>query len=85
MDRKKQTDAKIEAASAKPVTARDDEVVLVIVKVKEANYVPGGFKVRSRIDDEMFTAECAGADLRAAQSDPKVESIALTKRLRVGR
>jgi hypothetical protein len=47
------------------------------------NYMPSGFTVRSRIDEYLFTADCTGADLRAAQGDLKVQSIAPSKRLRL--
>ena len=53
-----------------------------IVKVRKPNYVPDGFEVRTRIDDTLFTADCTGAELRAAANDPNVESIAPSKRIR---
>jgi hypothetical protein len=59
----------------------DDEPVSAIVKVREPNYVPSGVTVRSRIDETMFTTSCRAGQLRALESDPRVESVALAKRL----
>ena len=61
---------------------RADEKLTVIVKVHVPNYVPGGFDVRARVDEYMFTAECSNAELTAAQADPNVESIAPARKLR---
>ena len=54
----------------------------VIVKVTEPNYVPQGMRVRSAIDEFMFTASCTIDDLRRAEQDPKFESLALSQPLR---
>jgi len=59
----------------------DDEPVSVIVKVREPRYVPAGVTVRSRIDDEMFTASCRAGQLRELEKDARVESVALAQRL----
>jgi hypothetical protein len=58
-----------------------DAVVHVIVKVNTGGYVPAGFRVRTRVDDEMFTAEATEADLSVAAEDPRVESVARARRL----
>lgn len=55
--------------------------VAVIVKVKEPGYVPEGFRVRSRIDACLFTADATPQGLEAAEHDPRVESIAAAERL----
>ena len=60
----------------------EDEDVTLIVKVHTPNYVPPGFNVRSRIDEQMFTAESSRAALAAAQQDPNVESLAPARKLR---
>lgn len=52
-----------------------------IVKVRQANYVPDGFDVRTRIDELMFTAEADPQAARAASDDPVVESISRARRL----
>lgn len=58
-----------------------DEPERFIVKVREANYVPDGFEVRTRIDDLMFTAEAHPQAAQAASDDPAVESISRARRL----
>ncbi len=52
-----------------------DDTVRVIVKVRKPGYVPSGVRVRTRIDDVMFTAEAAEEALAAAREDPHVESV----------
>lgn len=51
------------------------------MKVNQSGYVPAGFAVRTRIDDSMFTAEATEADVAAAVSDPRVESVERSHRL----
>jgi hypothetical protein len=72
---------KTEFSSMRKFGLSDDENTSVIIKVKKAGYVPPGFTVRTRIDAFMFTADASGANLRAAQEDPEVESISLSKKL----
>ncbi len=59
----------------------DAETVTVIVKVAQAGYVPPGFRVRARVDDHLFTADCDGASLRRIEADPNVHSVSLSRRL----
>lgn len=47
----------------------------VIVKVREPGYVPEGFRLRTRVDDLLFTADAAEAAVAVASADPHVESI----------
>ncbi|WP_427007925.1 hypothetical protein [Pseudarthrobacter sp. H2] len=61
--------------------AGGSEPVRVIVKVKTPGYVPAGFRVRTRVDDEFFTAEASESDLSGATRDPQVESVARAQRL----
>lgn len=76
-------DANREAApqGEQPPPAEGDAVVRVIVKVNTGGYVPSGFRVRTRVDDELFTAEATEADLTVAAEDPQVESVARARRL----
>jgi hypothetical protein len=76
---------KMEFGAAKAAAPAAGEIVSAIVKVKVPNYVPDGFTVRSRVDETMFTADCSGSALRSAQEDPNVESVALSKRMRLQR
>jgi len=57
------------------------ETVSVIVKVAKPGYVPPGFRVRARIDEQMFTADCEGAALGRVDADPDVVSVALSRKL----
>jgi hypothetical protein len=60
----------------------DAEVEPVIVKVTRPGYVPDGFTVRTRIDEILFTADADPVDVAAAGTDPNVESIDHSRRLR---
>ncbi|GER23469.1 hypothetical protein NCCP1664_19650 [Zafaria cholistanensis] len=55
--------------------------VRVIVKVNTGGYVPDGFRVRTRVDEELFTAEASEADLTRAAGDPHVDSVARARPL----
>jgi hypothetical protein len=57
------------------------ETVSVIVKVAKPGYVPPGFRVRARVDERMFTADCEGAALERIETDPDVVSVALSRKL----
>ncbi|MBI3409337.1 MAG: hypothetical protein HY040_13415 [Planctomycetes bacterium] len=75
---------KLEFASAPAKVQADPKALLTaIFKVKPAAYVPSGVKVRSRIDDHMFTGSFKGSILRELETDPKVVSVALSKRLKM--
>lgn len=65
----------------RPSGAEESALVRVIVKVNTGGYVPAGFRVRSRVDEELFTAETTEADLTVAADDPRVESVARARRL----
>ncbi|RVU17791.1 hypothetical protein [Methylobacterium oryzihabitans] len=58
-------------------------VVGVIVRVSEPGYVPPGVTVRSRVDALLMTAEAPASHLTALDADPKVESVKLSRPLRV--
>jgi hypothetical protein len=73
--------SKISGGVAAASLPGDAETVAVIVKVAEPGYVPPGFRVRARIDERLFTAECDGASLRRVESDANVVSVSLARRL----
>jgi hypothetical protein len=56
--------------------------VRVTVKVSEADYVPAGLVVRSRIDAWMFTAECGSDLLSNLDKDNKVSSVGVATKVR---
>lgn len=58
-------------------------VIDVIVKTKTANYVPECLEERSRIDEYMFTAHTTAAHLEALDADEDIESVSISKSLRV--
>jgi len=60
-----------------------DDPARVIVKVRRPGYVPDGFRVRTRIDDILFTAEALESDVAAAQADPDVVSVERGRPLRM--
>lgn len=57
--------------------------VEAIIKVTEDGYVPPGVTVRARIDATMLTAEAPSSLLPQLECDPKVASVAVSRRLRV--
>ena len=57
--------------------------VEAIIRVNEDGYVPPGVTVRARIDATMMTAEAPASVLPQLECDPKVASVAVSRRLRV--
>ena len=60
-----------------------DEMVLAIVKVSEADYVPRCARLRSRIDRHMITVECRYVAISMLEADPRVDSVALQQPMRI--
>ncbi len=54
-----------------------------IFKVRDPDYVPHGVELRARIDSTLFTGTVPSCEVERVQSDPKVESVEVTKRLRI--
>lgn len=59
------------------------EFVLAIFKVRKADYVPRGVRVRSRISTTMFTGELRTILLDNIKEDDNVVSISLSKKLSI--
>ena len=59
-----------------------ETLVTAIVKVRKSGYVPPGLTVRSRIDEEIFTASGTATAIDAAGRDPEVVDVSPAKRLR---
>ena len=74
---------KLEFAGSTQPPLDPDEPVEAIIQVREADYVPAEVRVRARIDATMFTAELAAGALDRVQADPRVVSVALSRRLRL--
>jgi hypothetical protein len=53
-----------------------------VVEVNRGGYVPRWLKIRSRIDDTIFTADLETAALGRLEKDPQVKSVAVSMRLR---
>jgi hypothetical protein len=64
-------------------TADAKETVDAIVKVRVPDYVPPGVHLRARVDARMFTATMPSCELPNVQADPNVESVEVTRRLRI--
>lgn len=65
-------------------TARDiadDERLLVLVQLRDGARKPEYVPARSDIASGMFTAEIRGQDLRRLESDPAVQSVAISRRM----
>jgi hypothetical protein len=69
-------------SSPRPDPLEDGGDLEVIVKVNEPNYVPDGVAVRAQISDAIFTSVIASDVLQRLEDDPKVESVAVSRKLR---
>lgn len=69
-----------QAASPKD-EVRDDEMLLLIVKLARGAQAPSYLNVRQRMGDEILTAEVAGRDLKRLEKDPAVVSFEHSKKL----
>jgi hypothetical protein len=58
-----------------------DETLTAIIRVNEPDYVPQGVDVRSRIDSTILTGSFLAKSLKKLQSDPKVQSVSLSRKL----
>jgi hypothetical protein len=58
-----------------------EDSLTAIIRVSEPDYVPKEVKVRARIDPTLITASFLGKSLKALQSDPRVQSVSLSRRL----
>jgi hypothetical protein len=58
-----------------------DDFLTAIIKLNEPDYVPRDVEVRARIDSTLITASFNGKSLEKLQSDPKVESVSLSRKL----
>jgi hypothetical protein len=74
---------KLESSSVLPLATNPSQVVQAIIQVKDADYVPKGVKVRASISPHLLTADLLQGDLPALELDPKVESISISKRLKL--
>jgi hypothetical protein len=66
--------------TAKP--AEPGEQITAIIKVRTAGYVPSGVQVRSRISDDLITADFPATLLDKIQADEQVVSVEHNKPLR---
>ena len=62
--------------------AKSGDLVRGIIKVREPGYVPQGVRVRSRISDDLITAEFPSALLDQIRADDRVISVELSHNLR---
>lgn len=65
-------------------TTDPEKVVEIIVKVREADYVPPGVTPRARIDAFLFTCSVRAALLPILEQDPKVVAISINQTLHNG-
>ena len=76
---------KVELTGTTSMAAGDeidpDDSLTAIIRVSEPNYVPENVNIRSRIDSTLITASFLGKSLKKLQSDPKVESVSLSRKL----
>lgn len=73
---------KVESSTVTTLALNEQDKVEAIIKVKPAGYIPANVRVRARIDSRLFTCELGKHELEALQSDPKVESVSISKKLK---
>jgi hypothetical protein len=61
----------------------ENERVVVVVKLREGAERPPYLPVRSQFSSRFFSSEVSITDLRRLEADPAVESVALSRPLRV--
>ena len=69
------------AASDSAHVRRDDERLVVLVKLRGGAARPTYIKARGDISSEMFSAEIRSADLVRLENDPAVESISVSRKI----
>jgi hypothetical protein len=74
---------KLETVS--PATAaaapKDGGRLVVLVKLRDGAAEPSYLSPRARMGERMFSAEIAASDLARMESDPSIESVAVSRRL----
>ena len=80
MSKKQKAGSKRES-TPRPAPAATEQVE-VIVKVKEADYVPSGVAVRAQVSPMLFTSVVPAGELARIEGDPKVQSVAVSSPLR---
>lgn len=60
---------------------RDDENVVILLKLKAGELRPSYVKLRMQISEDILSAELASADLARLEKDPAVESFSLSRAL----
>lgn len=73
---------KVEASTVIPLAQHASDVVQAIIKVKHADYVPDCVRLRATMSPFIFTADLQHGDLASLESDPKVESVSVSKKLK---
>ena len=71
------------SSTSSDADVRDDDLVLVLVKLAPGSAVPGYLKVRSTFGPEIVSGEVSGRDLRRLRGDPAVVSVERSKELPV--
>ena len=72
---------KVRGSAALESRSDEDQRLEMIVKVNEAGYVPGGVRLRARIDDTLFTCEAPADRLQELEADPRIESVSVSRPL----
>lgn len=71
------------AGSTKSSPLAPGETVTAIFRVNQPDYVPSKVHVRARVDSNIFTGSFVAADLNEIESDAQVESIAISRPLKL--
>lgn len=74
---------KVESSTVGSLARTTDDMIQAIVKVKPAGYVPKNVRVRARIDDHLLTCEFQKNVLASLEGDSQVESVSISKGLKL--
>lgn len=74
---------KVHGGPALESALESSDPIEAIVKVTVPGYVPPALRLRTRIDAMMMTGEAQAADLAELEADPNVESVSISRKLRV--
>ena len=70
-------------APSRQLGAQAEDLLTVLVKLRDGAVPPDYVSTRARITDGIFSAEIKAEDLARLEADPKVVSVSLSQRLTV--
>ena len=78
-----QVDTKIRGKSQQALThLSDQDEIAVVIKVKQADYVPAQVREVARVSPVLFTGRIRNEGLAALEQDPNVISVEISQNLK---